>query len=188
MKRGFTMGTFDRFHAGHLELIRRADLLCDHLTVGVIDDALVTARKGREPYDSLHVRAARLACISYVNAVTKVEDCDLGALHAEHGFDVLVVGDDWKGKLADDQRWQTVYLPRTPGISTTEVRGDVRFPLVPALNAGAVTLCLLGIYWPAGLVFAGLAGAGYAIAYVTWGRIRVYDWLNRASEEPASWA
>ena len=77
--------------------------------------------------------------------------------------------------------------PQTPDVSPTATPGEELFPVVATFNAAAIALCLLIIYWPAGIAFIGVSSGCYAAAYVQWGRILVYDWLCRTFEEPTSW-
>lgn len=67
----------------------------------------------------------------------------------------------------------------------TEPDRDVIFPLVPALNATALTACLMALCWPVGLAFAMLVSAVYIASRCLLGRARVHAWLNKASEEPS---
>lgn len=188
--RGFTMGTFDKFHIGHLELLRRASEQCYYLTVGVIADREVAARKGRAPDELVHRRAAHLAEVSCVDAVVKVyatAPTSLSALWEHHKFDVLFVGDDWKDKIAPDPRWAVVVFPRTPNVSTTLIRGDVQFPLISVMHFVILTACVVALYPLGGIGLTLALIALYWTCRRRYGRIRVHDWLNRATDEPADW-
>lgn len=78
-------------------------------------------------------------------------------------------------------------LPQMPSVLVEEAPGKVRFPAGSACQASLIALLLLIVYWPVGLAFIGVASAGYAAAYVKWGRILVYDWLHDWFNEPNSW-
>lgn len=127
MKKIITYGTFDLLHYGHIQLLRRAKALGDHLTVGVSSDEF-NAGKGKAACYSYHDRAAILESIRYVDRVIpethweqKVKDV------REYGIDVFVMGDDWAGKfdfLAEYCR--VIYLPRTAGISTTYIKTTLK--------------------------------------------------------------
>ena len=116
-----TFGTFDVFHVGHLRVIERAAALGDRLVVGVSADALNLRKKGREPVFSESERLAIVAALKPVDAVFVEESLELKRDYiVEHGADILVMGDDWKGRFDEfEDICQVVYLERTPAISTT---------------------------------------------------------------------
>jgi choline-phosphate cytidylyltransferase len=116
-----TFGTFDVFHVGHLRVIERAAALGDRLVVGVSADALNVRKKGREPVFTEHERIAIVGALRLVDEVFVEESLELKREYIErYHADVLVMGDDWKGRF-DEYRdiCEVVYLPRTPAISTT---------------------------------------------------------------------
>lgn len=116
-----TFGTFDVFHVGHVRVLRRAAELGDRLVVGVSADALNIAKKGRAPVFNQDERLEIIESLAVVDAVFIEESLEKKREYiVEHGADVLVMGDDWKGKFD----WvsdvcEVVYLPRTPSVSTT---------------------------------------------------------------------
>ncbi|HQR26302.1 MAG TPA: adenylyltransferase/cytidyltransferase family protein [Nocardioides sp.] len=116
-----TFGTFDVFHVGHLRMIERAAALGERLVVGVSADALNLRKKGREPVFGEDERLAIVAALKVVDEVFLEESLEAKRDYVrQHRADVLVMGDDWKGRfdeLADV--CEVVYLPRTPAISTT---------------------------------------------------------------------
>lgn len=116
-----TFGTFDVFHVGHLRVIERAAALGDRLVVGVSADALNLRKKGREPVFGQAERMAIVAALRAVDEVFLEESLEAKRQYVvRYAADVLVMGDDWKGRfdaLAD--LCEVVYLPRTPAISTT---------------------------------------------------------------------
>jgi choline-phosphate cytidylyltransferase len=116
-----TFGTFDVFHVGHLRVIERAAALGDRLVVGVSADALNLSKKGREPVFSQAERLAIVAALKPVDEVFVEESLELKRHYIEqYGADVLVMGDDWKGRFDEfEDVCEVVYLPRTPAISTT---------------------------------------------------------------------
>jgi len=128
MKTVITFGTFDVFHIGHLNILRRARELGDRLVVGVSTDALNLRKKGRYPVFAEAHRAEIVAAISYVDAVFMEESLEWKRRYLEtHRADVLVMGDDWEGRF-DEFRdiCDVVYLPRTENVSTTEIIARVR--------------------------------------------------------------
>ena len=116
-----TFGTFDVFHVGHLRVIERAASLGDRLVVGVSADALNERKKGRSPVYSQAERMEIVAALRAVDEVFLEESLEQKRDYIlEHGADVLVMGDDWKGRFDDlADVCEVVYLPRTPAISTT---------------------------------------------------------------------
>lgn len=127
MKKVITYGTFDLFHIGHLNLLRRARELGDHLTVAVSTDSF-NARKHKQCIYPWEHRAEIVSAIRYVDEVIP-ETCweqkreDIVRL----GVSVFVIGEDWKGEFDFLQDLcRVVYLPRTESISTTTIRSSVR--------------------------------------------------------------
>ena len=116
-----TFGTFDVFHVGDLRVIERAAAVGDRLVVGVSADALNLRKKGREPVFSERERMAIVAALKPVSEVFLEESLELKRDYIRtYHADVLVMGDDWKGRFDDmADVCEVVYLPRTPAISTT---------------------------------------------------------------------
>ena len=123
---GITYGTFDLFHIGHLRILERTRALCDRLVVGVSTDEF-NALKGKRTAVPFDDRAAIVAALRCVDQVIPEESWDQKRHDiASHSVDVMVMGDDWRGTFDDlADLCEVVYLPRTPGISTTELRGHV---------------------------------------------------------------
>ena len=116
-----TFGTFDVFHIGHLAILERAAALGDRLVVGVSSDELNIAKKGRPCVYDLASRTAILRALRCVDEVFTEESLELKRDYIQkYGADVLVMGDDWKGRFDElGDICEVVYLPRTPAISTT---------------------------------------------------------------------
>lgn len=128
LKTVITFGTFDIFHIGHLRILERASVLGDKLIVGVSSDLLTLKKKNRYPVFAEHDRMAIVSALSCVDKVFTEESLEWKAKYiTEHGADVLVMGDDWKGRFDEFKRLcDVVYLPRTENISTTEILATVR--------------------------------------------------------------
>jgi glycerol-3-phosphate cytidylyltransferase len=123
MTRVITFGTFDVLHIGHINILERAKALGDYLIVGVSSDELNAGKKGRDPVYPLDQRLAMVRALKCVDEVFVEESLELkGAYIDTHRADVLVMGDDWKGRFDEFRsRCRVVYLPRTPSISTSAV-------------------------------------------------------------------
>lgn len=122
-KRVITFGTYDLLHRGHVRLLTRARALGTHLTVGVSSDALNFAKKARNPFHSQDERLEIVAALRSVDEVFVEESLDLkGDYIRAHRADLLVMGHDWEGRFDEFRSLcEVVYLPRTEGISTTEI-------------------------------------------------------------------
>lgn len=123
-----TFGTFDVFHVGHLNILERARALGDRLVVGLSSDEFSWRKKRRYPVFSEGERARLLKALRCVDKVFLEHSLEEKRRYLlEQKADVLVMGDDWKGKF-DEFRdiCEVVYLPRTPSISTTEVIEKIR--------------------------------------------------------------
>ncbi|QPG06401.1 adenylyltransferase/cytidyltransferase family protein [Salinimonas marina] len=123
MKRIVTFGTFDLFHVGHANLLQRAAALGDILLVGVSTDELNLNKKGRKPLYSYEDRVKIISSLRYVNLCFAEESLEKKADYLRYyEADVLVMGDDWKGKFDHlKEVCEVVYLERTPSVSTTEI-------------------------------------------------------------------
>lgn len=127
---GYTAGTFDMFHIGHLNLLKQAKELCEILVVGVNSDELVKEYKHKETVICDRERADIISSIRYVDKAVVVDTLDKCDALEKYKFDVLFIGDDWKG----NDRWnkteeemakvgvKVIYLSRTEGISSSELR------------------------------------------------------------------
>lgn len=95
-KTGFTAGTFDLFHIGHLNLLRRCKEQCEYLIVGVMTDEFVEHQKGRKPFVPLEERMAIVQGIRYVDEVVPVDFHNTVKPDAWtlYHFDVCFSGDD----------------------------------------------------------------------------------------------
>lgn len=127
MIRVITFGTFDLFHIGHLRILERARALGDHLTVGISTDALNFSKKAKYPVYSQQERldiVAGLKCVDDVFFEHSLEEKP--DYIRQFTADILVMGHDWEGRF-DDMRslCKVHYLPRTEGISSTEVKERV---------------------------------------------------------------
>ena len=127
LKIGFLSGTFDLFHIGHLNLLRRAKRYCYYLIVGVHPPG--SSHKNKPTFIPLEERMAILESVKYVDkvVVTLDEDAEMYKLYP---YDYLSVGSDYKG-TARFNRYekelcplgvQIIYFPYTQGTSSTQLR------------------------------------------------------------------
>lgn len=127
MKRVITYGTFDLLHYGHINILKRAKMQGDYLVVCLSTDEF-NLQKGKKCYFPYEQRKKLLEAIRYVDLVIP-ENCweqKISDVHEYH-IDTFVMGDDWKGKFdfLKDEGVEVVYLPRTPEISTTQIKNDL---------------------------------------------------------------
>ena len=123
---GYLSGTFDLFHIGHLNLLKRAKAQCDYLIVGVHCDA---SHKGKETFISLEERMAIVGSCKYVDKVVQScrEDSDAWDLYR---YNKLFVGSDYKGterfktyeKYFEERGVEIIYFPYTQGTSSSQLR------------------------------------------------------------------
>ena len=128
MKRVITYGTFDLLHYGHINLLRRAKALGDYLVVVVSTDEFNEKEKSKKCYFSYEQRKILVEAVRYVDLVIP-ETCWEQKEKDIHKYqiDIFVMGDDWEGKFdyLKDEGCEVVYLPRTPEISTTQIKYDL---------------------------------------------------------------
>ena len=127
MKKVITYGTFDLIHHGHINILRRAKALGDYLIVALSTDEFNSV-KGKVAYYGYEERKQILEAIKYVDEVIpetrweqKIDDV------VKLGVSVFVIGDDWAGKFDFLKPYcEVVYLPRTEGISTSQIKSDLK--------------------------------------------------------------
>ncbi|EOR24660.1 glycerol-3-phosphate cytidylyltransferase [Cytobacillus oceanisediminis] len=126
MKKVITYGTFDLLHWGHINILKRAKELGDHLTVALSSDEF-NAIKNKQAYHTYDNRKMILEAIRYVDEVIPEHDWDQKIRDVvDHNIDIFVMGDDWEGKFDFLKDYcEVVYLPRTVGISTTKIKKDL---------------------------------------------------------------
>lgn len=129
-KVGYTTGVYDMFHIGHVNILRKAKEQCDYLIVGVSTDELVEQYKNKKPIIPFKERMVIVCSSQYVDRVVAQENRDKVAALKELKFDVMFVGDDWKGSPLFNNlenefaRYDVdiVYFPYTEGTSSTILR------------------------------------------------------------------
>ena len=131
---GYTQGTFDMFHIGHLNLIKNAKRHCDILVVGVNSEDLVESYKNKRPIIPLDERVEIMRAIKYVDEVIVTNTLDKKEIWEKVRFNEIYIGDDWKG----NERWEKtgkemeqlgaklVFLPYTKDTSSTMLREKLK--------------------------------------------------------------
>ncbi len=126
-KLGYTSGVFDLFHIGHLNILKKAKEQCEYLIVAVSSDELVQNYKKKTPVIEFSERAAIVEAIKYVDEVVIQDSRDKLAAHEKYKFDVIFVGDDWRGKPlwkklekdSSEKGFNIFYIPYTKKVSST---------------------------------------------------------------------
>ena len=126
MKKVITYGTFDLFHQGHYNLLKRAKELGDWLIVGVTTDNFDLERGKMNTCDNVMDRIAAVQATGLADQIVieeykgqKIDDIQ------KYKVDVFAIGSDWTGYFDYLKEYcQVVYLPRTEGISSTQLRQD----------------------------------------------------------------
>ncbi len=129
MKKVITYGTFDLLHYGHINLLKRAKEQGDYLIVAVSTDKFNWEEKQKKCYFSYEIRKQMLEAIRYVDEVIPEENWEQKKtdMH-KYQIDTFVMGDDWVGKFdfLKEEGVEVVYLPRTPEISSTQIKSDLK--------------------------------------------------------------
>ena len=127
MKKVITYGSFDLFHEGHFNILKRARELGDYLIVGVTTEQYDETRGKLNIIDSLDERIENVKRTGLADKIIvedhvgqKVEDVQ------KYQVDVFVIGSDWMGAFDHLKDYcEVVYLPRTEGVSTTKIKEDL---------------------------------------------------------------
>lgn len=128
MRRVITYGTFDLLHYGHINLLQRARALGDYLVVALSTDEFNLNSKNKKTYFSYDIRKKLLESIRYVDLVIPEENWEQKISDVQfYKIDAFVIGDDWEGKFDFLKDYcEVVYLSRTPEISTTQIKNDLK--------------------------------------------------------------
>lgn len=128
MKKVITYGTFDLLHYGHINLLQRAKALGDYLIVALSTDEFNSIEKHKVTYFTYEERKRLLEAIRYVDLVIPEKNWEQKVADVkEFRVDTFVMGDDWKGEFDFLKDYcEVVYLERTPEISTTKIKNDLK--------------------------------------------------------------
>ena len=129
-KIGYTDGVYDLFHIGHLNMIQTAKEQCEYLIVGVHGDDVVEGYKNHKPIINENDRKRIIESVKGVDRAEINRFRDKLKLWELYHFDVIFIGDDWKGterwnnfeKVLAEINVDVVYVPYTQGISTTDIK------------------------------------------------------------------
>jgi len=126
VKKVLTYGTFDLLHWGHINLLKRAKELGDYLIVAISTDEF-NNMKNKKSYHNYENRKIILESIRYVDEVIPENTWEQKTNDViKHDVDIFVMGDDWKGKFDFLKEYcEVIYLPRTEGISTSQIKNDL---------------------------------------------------------------
>lgn len=128
MKKVITYGTYDLLHYGHIKLLERAKALGDYLIVGVTSDDFDKKRGKINVQQSLMERVVAVKNTGLADEIIieeyegqKIDDI------CKYGIDIFTVGSDWEGKFDYLKEYcDVVYLPRTQGVSSSDLRTEKR--------------------------------------------------------------
>ena len=125
-----TYGTYDLFHVGHLRLLQRAKALAGEggkLIVGVSTDRFNWEEKHKRSAIPYEQRAEIVAALKCVDEVIPEDDWDMKRDIIEKKIDIFCMGSDWEGKFDFlKEVCKVVYFPRTEGISSTELKAEIK--------------------------------------------------------------
>lgn len=133
-RRGYVSGSFDLFHVGHLNLIRRAKERCDYLVVGVLADECIVNGKGKRPVIPLRDRLEIISALKYVDETDVTTEPLLNKVRAweKYRFDAMFSGDDhasdgwaWEEEDLRERGAELVFFPYTKDVSTSLLRDSL---------------------------------------------------------------
>lgn len=129
-KVGYTQGSYDMFHIGHLNILKNAKSICDYLIVGVNSDDFMESYKNKKPIISESERKEIVSHIDFVDEAHIVNTRDKLEILKDYKYDVLIMSDDYKGseiynkmeKELKTRNVDVVYFPHTKSTSSTIIR------------------------------------------------------------------
>ena len=144
MKKVITYGTYDLLHQGHINLLRRAKELGDWLIVGVTTDNFDLERGKMNTCNNVMERIEAVKATGYADQIIieeykgqKIDDIQ------KYGVDIFAIGSDWEGYFDYLKEYcEVVYLPRTEGISSTQLREERPSVRVGIIGTGSIARSL----------------------------------------------
>ena len=133
-KIGYTTGTFDLFHVGHLNLLEKAKENCEILIVGVSTDELVKDYKGELPVIPFEDRIRIVGALKCVDKVIAQKTLNKLDVLPDIQYDVLFHGDEWKNtkmyneieEKLREQKVSCIYFPYTKSVSTKSIKERIQ--------------------------------------------------------------
>lgn len=130
---GYVPGSFDMFHIGHLNLLKKSKERCNFLIVGVCSDELIECYKGRRPCIPFEERKEIIEAIRYVDKVVEVDFSNTDKIDAWklYHYDCHFAGDDHINHWIEERKFlesigsTMVFFPYTQGRSTTQIRQEL---------------------------------------------------------------
>ena len=177
MKKVITYGTYDLFHQGHYNLLKRAKELGDYLIVGVTSDYFDKSRGKFNVRDSLMTRIENVKATGFADEIVveeyfgqKIDDIK------KYGVDIFTVGSDWKGYFDYlNEYCHVVYLERTKGISSTQIRNINNLRLGIVGNESVLDRFLDELKFVSGVEVAGVYYAADEEEYSEYKSIKYKD-------------
>lgn len=142
MKKVITYGTYDLLHYGHIKLLERAKALGDYLIVGVTADDFDKTRGKINVQQSLmeRIEAVRATGIADEIIVEEYEGQKIDDIK-RYNIDIFTVGSDWVGFFDYLKEFcEVVYLDRTQGVSSSELRAEKRELKIGIIGESSVVM------------------------------------------------
>ena len=140
MKKVITYGTFDLFHEGHYNLLKRAKALGDWLIVGVTTDNFDLERGKMNTCDNVmdRIEAVRRTGLADQIIIEEYRGQKIDDIQ-KYGVDIFAIGSDWTGYFDYLKEYcEVVYLPRTEGISSTQLRSERPSVRIGVIGTGSI--------------------------------------------------
>jgi glycerol-3-phosphate cytidylyltransferase len=127
MKIGFTCGTFDLFHSGHVTMLREAKMICDHLIVGIQTDPTIDRPNKNKPVQSIIERQIQVSSCKYVDeTIVYSTEEELLTILKTLPIDVRIVGEEYMDKQFTGRELHSIhYNKRAHSYSSTDLRTRV---------------------------------------------------------------
>ena len=124
-KKGITFGTFDLFHFGHDNILKRCRNFCEYLYIGLSSDEL-NEMKGKKSVHDYEKRKTVIEEAQFGDEIFKEESLEMKNDYVKQmGAEILMMGDDWVGAF-DWVSCDVLYMERTPNISTTMLKEQIK--------------------------------------------------------------
>ena len=140
MTKVITYGTFDLFHQGHINLLKRAKALGDYLIVGVTTDNFDLERGKLNTCNNVmeRIEAVRSSGLADQIIIEEYRGQKIDDIH-RYGVDIFAIGSDWTGYFDYLKEFcKVVYLPRTEGISSTQLRDERNTVEIGMIGTGSI--------------------------------------------------